>query len=99
MLYEKEVFLITNHRVIYVRKDLFGWQSDWILKWDEIGNLRKLDTGIEITLGGSKQKSSISKMFSSSEKPKKLLLVHNPQRRDKLFNVMRSLHEKYLKAS
>lgn len=95
MLFEKEVFLVTNHRVIYVRKDLFGWQSDWIYKWDEISTLRKVDAGIEITLEGSKQRSTLTKMFSSNEKPKKVLLVHNAQRKEKLFNVMQNLHEKY----
>lgn len=95
MLFEKEVLLITNHRIIYVRKDLFGWQSDWILKWDEINNLRRVEQGIEITLEASKQKSTISKMFSSNEKPKKLLLIKNRQRCEKLFNVMASLHEKH----
>lgn len=94
VLFEKEVLLVTNHRIIYVRKDLFGWQSEWIYKWDDISSLKKVDVGIEITLEGSKQKSTISKMFSSSEKPKKVLLVHNSQRREKLFSVMHNLHDK-----
>lgn len=95
VFYEKEVLLVTNHRVIYVRKDLFGWQSDWILKWDEINNLKRADAGIEITLEVAKQRSAMSKMFSSNEKPKKLLLIKNRLRCEKLFNVMASLHEKY----
>lgn len=95
MLYEKEVLLVTNHRVIYVRKDLFGWQSEWILRWDEISNLRRADAGIEITLEVARQRSTLTKMFSSNEKPKKLLIVKNRLRCEKLFNVMASLHEKY----
>lgn len=95
MLFEKEVLLVTDHRIIYVRKDLFGWQSDWIMKWDEISALRRAEQGIEITLGAStKQKSSFSKMFSSSERPKKLILINNRQRCDKLLSVMQSLLEK-----
>lgn len=95
MLYEKEVLLVTNHRVIYVRKDLFGWQSEWILRWDEISNLRRADAGIEITLEVARQRSTLTKMFSSNEKSKKLLIVKNRLRCEKLFNVMASLHEKY----
>lgn len=95
MLFEKEVLLITNHRIIYVRKDLFGWQSDWINKWDEICSLRIVDHGIEITFNPQKQKSSFSKMFSANDRPKKLLLINNPQRCEKLFNVMKSIHDKY----
>ncbi|KAG5677846.1 hypothetical protein PVAND_007566 [Polypedilum vanderplanki] len=95
ILFEKEVLLVTNYRIIYVRKDLFGWQSDWVYKWDEISSLRKVEQGIEITLGSSsKQKSSFTKMFTSSDKPKKLLLISNRQRCEKLFSVMTNLHEK-----
>jgi vacuolar protein sorting-associated protein 13A/C len=94
VLFEKEAFLVTNHRMIYVRKDLFGWQSDWLYKWDEVNTLRRVDQGIEITLESSKQKSSFSKMFSSSERPKKVLLISNRQRCDKLLNVMNSLLDK-----
>ncbi|XP_070507341.1 intermembrane lipid transfer protein Vps13 isoform X3 [Chironomus tepperi] len=92
---EKEVLLVTNHRIIYVRKDLFGWQSDWIYKWDEISSLRRVDQGIEITLQAPKQKSTFSKMFSSGDRPKKLLLINNPQRCEKLLKIMINIQEKY----
>lgn len=92
---EKEVLLVTNHRIIYVRRDLFGWQSDWIYKWDEISSLRRVDQGIEIALQQPKQKSTFSKMFSSGDRPKKLLLINNPQRCEKLLKIMKSIQEKY----
>lgn len=94
---EKEVLLVTNHRIIYVTKsDLFGgWQSEWITKWDEISSMRLVERGIEITLEGSKQKSGFSKMFSSADKLKKVLLISNRKRSEKLLSVMSTLHQKY----
>lgn len=96
-LFEKEVLLVTNHRLIYVTKnDLFGgWQSDWLYKWDEISTMQVVNRGLEITLEAPKQKSSFSKMFSSSDKLKKLLLIDNRKRCEKLLSVMASMHQKY----
>lgn len=96
VILEKEVLLITNHRVIYcIKSDLFGgWQSEWIYKWLEISTMRLVEQGLEITLEGAKQKSSFSKIFSSSDKLKKVLLINNRRRCEKLLGVMMSLHTK-----
>jgi vacuolar protein sorting-associated protein 13A/C len=93
---DKEVLLVTDHRILYVVKsDLFGgWQSEWIYKWEEIASMRVVDRGLEITLEAPKQKSSFSKMFSSSDKLKKVLLINNRKRCEKLLGVMNSLHQK-----
>lgn len=97
MIIDKEVLLVTNHRIIYVTKsDLFGgWQSEWILKWEEIGSMRIVDRGLEITLEGTKQKSSFSKMFSSTDKMKKVLLINNKKRCEKLMGIMATMHQKH----
>jgi vacuolar protein sorting-associated protein 13A/C len=94
ILFEKEVLLVTNHRIIYVRKDLCGWQADWLYQWNEISTLNKVERGIEIATGDGKSKSTFGKMFSSSDKHKKLILMPTPQRCEKLFNVMKNLKEK-----
>lgn len=93
---DKEVLLVTDHRILYVVKsDLFGgWQSEWINKWEEITAMRSVERGIEITFEAPKQKSSFSKMFSSSDKLKKLLLISNSKRSEKLLSVMKNLHQK-----
>lgn len=93
---EKEVLLVTNHRIIYVVKsDMFGgWQSEWTYKWDEINSMRVVERGLEITFEGNNKKS-FSKMFSSNDKLKKLILVENPRRSEKLMGVMASLHQKH----
>lgn len=97
MILDKEVLLVTNHRLIYVVKsDLFGgWQSEWIYKWDDIASMRVVERGLEFTLEASKQKSSFSKMFSSNDKLKKVLLINNRRRCEKLMSVMASMHQKY----
>ena len=97
MILDKEVLLVTNHRIIYVtRSDLFGgWQSEWIYKWEEIASMRIVDRGLEITLEGTKQKSSFSKMFSSNDKMKKVLLINNKKRCEKLLAVMATMHQKH----
>jgi len=99
MILEKEVLLVTNHRVIYVTKsDLFGgWQSEWIYKWEEIADMALVDRGLEITLEGTKQKSSFSKMFSTADKSKKVLLINNKKRCEKLLVVMKTMHQKHRK--
>lgn len=96
MILDKEVLLVTNHRIIYVVKsDLFGgWQSEWMYKWDEINSMRVVERGLEITFEVSNKKS-FSKMFSSNDKLKKIILVKNPRRSEKLMSVMASLHQKH----
>lgn len=87
---EKEMLLVTNHRILYVVKnDMFGgWQTEWHHKWSELNSLRIVDRGIEITLEAPKQKSSFGKMFSSSDKLKKIILIENRNRCEKLLTVM-----------
>lgn len=89
---EREVFLVTNHRIIYVIKnDLFGgWQTEWTYKWSELSSLRMVERGLEITLVPPKS-SGFSKMFSSTDKLKKVLLVENRKRCEKLQSVMTNI--------
>ena len=96
IIVDKEVLLVTDHRMLYVLKsDLFGgWQSEWIYKWEEIASMRVVERGLEITLEAPKQKSNFSKMFSSADKLKKILLINNRKRCEKLLAVMASLHQK-----
>lgn len=88
IILEKEVLLVTNHRLIYViRSDLFGgWQSEWTYKWDEISSMRNVELGIEITIEGIKPKSSFSKMFSLSSM-KKVLLIRSKKGRENLITL------------
>lgn len=70
-------------------------QSDWIHKWDEIQESKVCDKGVELQLVMPKQKSSFSKMFSSSDKSKKILFVQNRKRAEKLVSVMENLRSRY----
>lgn len=90
---EKEILLITNHRVIYVVKnDMFGgWQTEWNYKWVELSSLRMVERGLEMTLEAPKHKSTFGKMFSSNDKLKKVLLIENRKRCEKLLSVMSSI--------
>jgi hypothetical protein len=52
---------------------------------------------VEIKLQQPKSKSTFAKMFSASDKSKKLLLIQNRKRCEKLVAVMDSLRNKFAK--
>lgn len=86
------MILLSDHRLLYlVKSDLFGgWQVDWTYRWCELKTIKSTDRGVEITLE-SKEGKRVLGLFGSHDSSKKLILVPQKIRRDKLVEIMNEL--------
>lgn len=83
--------MISDHRVLYcTRNDIFGgWQVEWAYRWTEISLMRIVQKGVEIVIGEKTKK--VLGLFGSNEQQKKLILIPQQQRKERLFALMDKL--------
>lgn len=64
-------------------------QIDWTFSWSEIHMMRAVDRGIELLIGEKPKK--VLGLFGSNEQQKKLILIAQPARRERLLSLMDKL--------
>lgn len=89
------LFLPMFKLIIFICFSFSYLQSEWIHRWEEINSSRVCENGVEIKLEQPKSKSTFSKMFSASDKSKKILLIQNRKRCEKLVVVMETLRNRF----